>query len=114
MNLPWPEIGPLFFLIIFMAFYSPLWYGAVLNALAYLVVRRRGADGKMISCGVITVIITFGAALGTLVVQGDPKVDLNKDVMLLTRFVLETLVIIVGAVCCWLRPIIGFRTPGDQ
>ena len=100
--------------MIFVAFFSPLWYGAVLTALAYLVVRQRGAGGKMISCGVITAIITFGAALGTLVVQGDPKVDLNKDVMLLTCFVLETVVIIVGAVCCWFRPIIRFRTPGNQ
>ena len=108
---PWPEISYWFLLTMVAAFFAPLWYGAILTAIAYLVVKRRGAGGKMITCGGLTSIITFIALLGLLVVQGGSDVDINSEVVLVTCYVLETVVIVLGAVCCWFRPIIRFRTP---
>ena len=106
---PWPEISPLFLLMMVAGFLWPLWYGGVLTAIAYLVVRRRGVGGKMIACGGLTAITAFIVFWGGLVIADG--LDLNNEVVLVTCFVLETAVIIVGAVCCWFRPIIRFRTP---
>ena len=111
MNAPWPEITIAHVIIWAAAFFAPAWYGAILTVIGYLVVKRRGTGSKMLTLGAITAIIALVAPWCIIVMADSLELDLSGEIVFVVCLVMETMVIIVGAVCCWYRPIVRFRSP---
>ena len=102
------EISTAFLIYMLAALVAPVWYGAILTVVAYLVVRRRGAGDKMLGLGVTTTVVAFITWLAGVVILGGSGAGLFFPVACLAT---ESMAIVVGAVCCWYRPILRFRSP---
>ena len=91
---------------------TPLWYGAILTVGAHLVLRRRRQIGeKMLVVGAITTAASFIGYWAIEVTLGDLLRAVGDYNLFVVCLLLETVVIVGGAVRYWNNPAIELRTP---